>query len=93
MHWRGSIPGKIIIIIMHSTVAVTHTSSKCAEVRIEELEGAEHREILSNRSFFKLLIEYVSERKTGLGASEKEGGKGAHKTYLVDIDDAVLPNS
>ncbi len=32
------------------------------KLKIEELEGAEHRQVLANRLFFKKLIEYIAER-------------------------------
>ncbi|ELR22939.1 phospholipid:sterol acyl transferase [Acanthamoeba castellanii str. Neff] len=42
------------------------------ELRIEELEGVEHREILNNRLFFRLLIEHVSEPLTLRQRRERE---------------------
>jgi len=47
---------------------------------VEELEGVEHREMLSNRLFFRKLIEYVAEKPDSI-SSPKQLTQN-HKTYM-----------
>ncbi|ELR15075.1 C2 domain containing protein [Acanthamoeba castellanii str. Neff] len=61
------------------------------QLTIEELDGAEHREVLANRLFFKKMIEYVAEKvavanMADLGALAHRLGIKA-ESLLPDISD------
>jgi len=60
-----------------------HWRDSIPDIRIEEIDGAEHRAILNNKAFFKLLIEYVSKRK------ETQDNRNTG-LFLADIDDFVV---
>jgi len=55
------------------------------ELRIDELEGVEHREILSNRLFFKKLIEYVCDKPKAIKSPAQITVRG--KKYLEKYHD------